>query len=238
MKPEGKARKVWEENKVFKDVFDKNTVETVWKLIRQGEIDGLDHIVSKGKEANVFRGLKKGKPRACKIYRVETSSFKTMHEYLEGDKRFEHVKNTKRDLVNAWCSKEFKNLGIAFKTGCHAPRPFKAMNNVLVMEFLGNEQAAPMLKDVRLDDWEGVFMVLIKDLKKLFRAGIVHADVSEYNILYWKQRPFMIDMGQGVLKTHPSAKHFLERDCENVARFFSQKGLKTTTKQVLEEITS
>lgn len=224
--------------KIFKEVFDKSTIDAIWKLIRKGEIDGLDHIISTGKEANVFKTLLKDKPRACKIYRYETSSFPNMWDYVQGDPRFEDVKKTRRELVKAWCRKEFKNLELARRAGCKVPKPYAFLSNVLVMEFIGDEEGAPMLKDIVLDDYESAFWMIANDLKKLYKNELVHADVSEYNVLIWQGEAWLIDMGQGVLRSHPKADEFLKRDVKNLVRYFKEHGVKCSEKEILSHITA
>lgn len=224
--------------RIFKEVFDKSTVDAIWKLIRKKEMDGLEHIVNTGKEANVFRALFGDKARACKIYRYETSSFDSMWKYIQGDKRFEDVRHNKRELVNAWCKKEYKNLELARKAGCRVPRPHAFLKNVLIMDFIGEEQAAPMLKDIKLDDYESAYWMIANDMQKLYEAGLVHADISEYNVLIWQGETWLIDMGQAVLTSHPHSQEFLERDVKNLVRYFKEQGIKCDEKNTLKHITS
>lgn len=228
-----------EDRKIEKEVFDEFTAGTVWKLAVKGRLDYLGGVVSTGKEANVFKGWnREGEVRAYKIYRMETSDFQAMWKYIEGDRRFEKVSPKKRQIVLAWCRKEFKNLEIAYNAGCRVPKPHFHLNNILVMDFIGGEYGAPLLKDVALDDAEGTYWLVAKDMKNLYAAGLVHADLSEFNLLWWKEKPWMIDIGQGVPLSHPRATEFLERDCTNIAKFFGKLGVKTTAKQLLDYITS
>ncbi|MCD4740068.1 serine protein kinase RIO [archaeon] len=226
-----------EQRKIFKDVFDKSTIDAIWKLIRKKELDGLDYLISTGKEANVFRVLLKEKPRACKIYRYETTSFPNMGEYIQGDPRFEIRKN-RRDLIKAWCKKEFKNLELARNAGCRVPRPYAAHSNVLIMQFIGDKEAAPTLKETILDDYKSAFWMIANDLKKMYQAGLIHADLSEYNVLIWKGETWIIDMGQSVLLSHPKAKEFLKRDIKNMIKYFKEHGIKYTEKELHKHITT
>ncbi|MCD6414233.1 MAG: serine protein kinase RIO [Candidatus Diapherotrites archaeon] len=230
--------KLKERTKIYKSVFDKPTVDTIWKLIRKGEMDGLEHIISTGKEADVYRALLEGNPRACKIYRYETTSFRNMWEYIEGDRRFTELTRSRRKLITIWCRKEFRNLQTAFNAGCSVPEPFAVLNNVLVMEFIGGDDAAPSLRLAKLPDYEKALQEIIEDIKRLHRAGIVHADLSEYNILVWKNKLWMIDMGQSVPTSHPKATEFLRRDVSNICRYFKKIGVKTDEKDIFDYITS
>jgi len=111
------------------------------------------------------------------------------------------------------------------------------------MEFLGEDEIpAPTLADIGLElkelvDVEKLFDEVIDDVKKLYkRAELVHADLSEYNIVLFKDMPYFIDMGQSVLRDHPYAKKYLERDLRNVLRFFLRFGVKADLEALIEEI--
>ncbi|MFC2175160.1 serine protein kinase RIO [archaeon] len=225
-----------EQRRIEKEVFDEFTADTVWKLARKGYLDYLGGVVSTGKEANVFKGWNRdGVAKAYKIYRIETSNFQSMWEYIEGDRRFEHVRPVKRHIVLAWCQKELKNLQTAHRAGCRVPKPVFSLNNILIMQFIGGEFGAPLLKDVELDEPSQVYDLLAEDMKKLYAAGLIHADLSEFNVLWWQEKPWIIDIGQGVPLSHPKADDFLKRDCENVGKYFKKLGV--DTKGLYEQIT-
>ena len=227
-----------ESRKIEKEVFDDFTANTVWKLAIKGRIDYLGGVVSTGKEANVFKGWDRdGNVGAYKIYRMETSDFQAMWKYIEGDRRFEKTSPKKRQIVLAWCQKEFKNLDIARKAGCRVPEPHFHLNNILIMDFIGDEHGAPLLKDVELESPDDVHWLVAKDMKNLYAAGLVHGDLSEFNLLWWDEKPWMIDMGQGVPLNHPRAREFLERDCNNIAKYFAKLGVKTSGGELLDYIT-
>ncbi|MCD6522267.1 MAG: serine protein kinase RIO [Candidatus Diapherotrites archaeon] len=237
VRKEEEREKDREQRKIMEDVFDNYTAESVMKLIARGYIDGLQYCVSKGKEANVFRAVTRGgKARACKIYRVETSDFKAMWKYLEGDRRFENVKHNRRQIVLAWCQKEFKNLQIAYEAKCNVPKPYAYFRNALVMEFIGGEYAAPLLKDAAIENLEKTFWKIIEDVKTLLKNDLVHGDLSEFNILYWNEQPYIIDMGQAVLVSHPNADEFLERDIRNLCKFFKKRGYETKPEEILKYV--
>ena len=108
--------------------------------------------------------------------------------------------------------KEFKNLKLAEKGEVRVPSPFEVRNNVLVMEFIGDIEGvpAPRMKDIPPDDPEKVFHTIIEYVSRLYhKAKLVHADLSEYNVLMDKNMPVLIDLAQGVLIDHPHSKKFL-----------------------------
>jgi RIO kinase 1 len=229
--------------KVREEVFDEPTLKALYRLASSGLIQALGGVISTGKEANVFHALGPDRRElAIKIYRIKTSDFKAMNDYILGDHRFAHVRRTKKDVVFAWTKKEFRNLTRALKARVRVPEPLKYRENVLVMEFMGKDGVAfPLLKQAidSLENVEEVYQTTIEFMKRLYNdARLVHADLSEYNILVdERDRPVFIDMGQSVLTEHPRAREFLRRDVSNVIKFFNESGLKASETAVLREIT-
>ncbi len=232
--------KTEKDKKIFAQVFDFRTLNVIQELANKGWFYKLEHIISTGKEAHVFKAVDvNGEPRAVKIYKIETSLFKNMMKYIEGDIRFSKVKKDKQDIVFTWAKKEFKNLSKARDAGIQCPSPLAFKENVLVMKFLGNEDAAPLLREVRLSEEEkiSVYNQIIENVAKLFfKADLIHADLSEYNMIYWNEKVYFIDFGQGVLRNHPKAKEFFENDVKNLTHFFRKLGLNKNLDQVFKEI--
>lgn len=75
-------------------------------------------------------------------------------------------------------------------------------------------------------------------MRRLYDAGLVHGDLSEYNIVVHDSQLWLLDLGQAVTVHHPNSREFLERDCENVANFFSRQGLDTDSEELLDHVTS
>jgi len=151
-----------------------------------------------------------------------------MLPYIEGDPRFAHVRRGTRSLVYTWAQKEFKNLQRASNVGVRVPKPIAVSKNVLIMEFIGEEGvSAPLLKETILQKPREIYQKLLTYVKKLYQeAKLVHADLSEYNIMIWKDEPVLFDFSQAVLLEHPMANKFLQRDLENLYRYF--RGLDVT----------
>ena len=229
-----------QDQKIFSQVFDEITLNTVHSLATKGWFDKVESPVSTGKEAYVFKAVDKNRNSiAVKVYKVEASDFKAMMQYLSGDYRFKKVKKDKRSIVYAWTRKEYKNLERAVKAKVNVPLPIAFKNNVLVMSFIGKgEKAAPLLKDVKLKgkELEKAFGQVIQDMARLYDAGLVHSDLSQFNMLYWQKKVYFIDIGQAVLLDHPQARRFFERDCQNIASYFRKRGLPTTKEQVYEAV--
>jgi RIO kinase 1 len=148
-----------------------------------------------------------------------------MIPYIEGDPRFTHIRRDTRSLIYTWAQKEFKNLQRAKDAGVKVPEPLAIQKNVLIMKFIGkNGIRAPLMKETILEDSEKIFRLLVKYIKRLYRkGGLVHADLSEYNVMIWKKRPVVFDVAQSVLIKHPMADIFMRRDLGNLHRYFKRK---------------
>jgi RIO kinase 1 len=224
--------------KLESEVFDRTSLLILSKLIGKGIFETLDYPISTGKEANVFRATTaSGTYLAVKIYKLETTHFMRRKEYLEGDPRFRKFRRTEREFVTAFAQKEFKNLLICERAKVHAPRPIIQEKNVLVLEFLGKGGLpyTPLneLGPSSLSQLKGI----LGDLRKLYKAGLVHADASEYNVLVGP-KPYLIDFGQGVVLTHPRAEEYLERDVRNLVSYFSKHGFRMDGNEALRYVKS
>ncbi len=251
--PKGKKRKKdYRELKTEEYVFEPVTLETLYKFAKKGIIKALGGPVSRGKEAIVFHALGDADEElAIKIYKLSTSNFNAMLDYIIGDPRFTHIKKDRRSVVFTWARKELKNLKRAYNAGVPVPRPIACINNVLIMEFVGKGGiAAPRLRDippellVRDFELDELLKLIISYLKTLYKdAGMVHADLSEFNILMQgyeggeeEVKPVLIDLGQALLLEHPNADAFLRRDVENILLFFNRLGLKCSVEEMIRWI--
>src|SRR3989344_1054182 len=221
--------------KTFAKVFDQNTIMACHKLSTKGLFDVVEYLINVGKEAHVFRARdSSGNFRAVKIYKTETSDFKHMDKYLVGDERFRDVRRDKRDIVFAWTRKEHNNLDLMAKAGVRVPLPYGFHENLLVMEFIGREGvAAKTLFAGGCRDYEKAHETVVDWMARLyFKANLIHADLSEYNVLVNvdardREELVLIDCGQSVLASHPMAQEFFERDVRNVAKYFQKQGVDT-----------
>ncbi len=228
-----------EDRKTYDEVFDKSTLLILYKMITKGVITTLDYPISTGKEGNVFRATgEKGEPYAVKIYRTSTSTYKNLTKYITGDPRFRNIPKDKRGIIFLWAQKEYKNLFRMHDAAIRSPRPVKLIKNVLVMEYIGDEERpAPMLKDTTLSDPQKSFESIKKTTRKLFqKAQLVHGDLSEYNILVEKDECYLIDVGQSVVLEHPLASDLLIRDATNISRYFRKLGVKIEENEFLDYV--
>lgn len=239
LKKEERVERDADQRKTYDEVFDQITLMNIYKLIIGKNLDTLDHPISTGKEANVFHGTTpEGGAVAVKIYRVATATYRDFRKYIEGDPRFRGIKTDHRSLVYTWSRKEFKNLQRMTDHGVRVPRPYTYNHNILIMEFIGDEKgAAPMLKDITLENPEECLDMIIDSMTTLYgKCRLVHGDMSEYNILIPDNDVVIIDVGQSVVLDHPMAEELLVRDVNNLKRYFRKYGLKLDTDEVLGRI--
>ena len=215
--------------KVEESVFDEATYAALYKLVQDGHIDAFGGPISTGKEANVYTALAGDTEVALKVYRINASDFREMGEYLQGDPRLEEVAGNKRAIVIAWVRREFANLRRARRAGVRVPEPLAVERNVLVMEYLGTETGrARRLTEVHIENPQTAYEVIREYMLRLYDAGMVHGDLSAFNIVVHDSQLYIIDVGQAVTVHHPNSDDFLDRDCENVATFFARQGVETS----------
>jgi RIO kinase 1 len=227
------------ERKTVEEVFDKATNFALNELMARGELSYLNGVVRAGKEARVYWGVAAdGTPRAVKIYLTASAEFKKRMRYVAGDKRFKQLPGSIRQMIRLWVQKEYKNLRLAAEAGIRVPEAYAFNENIIVMEFIGEPPApAPIFAEAEVDalDYEWT-MKMIRELYK--KAGLVHADLSEYNI--FKPAPeerVLFDMGSAVLSSHPESKELLLRDITNMVRFFKKRGVyQKEPEQILETV--
>lgn len=216
------------EHRLESDVFDRQSLFAISKLRQQGHFETVDYPVAKGKEANVFCATtKEGTKVAIKMYRIETSNFIRMHEYIDGDPRFSGTSRKRFETILAWTRKEYSNLKSFHAAGVAVPRPIAFLRNIVVMEFFGEANIAfSTLEQMGSEQPEKDFQFMLEQVKKIYQAGFVHGDISEYNILVTDDGLKLLDCAQAVLLAHPRADDFLRRDVENLVRFFKKQGAK------------
>ena len=205
-------------SKVFSHVFDEETLRNVNKLQGDGYISNLLGPIGTGKESYVFysRDLH-DKLVAVKIHRHNIDAFKSIPSYirLRGRKSGGFIKQ-----INDWTRFEYNFLSKAYKLGVNAPEPIRCYENIIVMQFIGTEGdiAKQAIKDDNfdVDRWYKLITKIIIDMAK---NGMIHGDLSPYNILNYSGEPFIIDFSQA-LKLSSSTVNFLIRDITNINNWF------------------
>ncbi len=217
-----------EDYQVVEDVFDMPTLMVITKMVNDGILKSVRIHFASGKESKLYIAeTPAGKYVAVKIYLTVSSEFKKRMQYIAGDPRFTDIKKDTRSFIATWAKKEFKNLKTAHDAGVRVPAPIAVEKNVLVMEFIGDDDgnvATPLAEsEVTQDDYDEVIkqMVMLRQ-----NAGLVHADLSEYNIFKNLEGEVMLfDFGSAVDVRHPNSKQFLVRDIQNVNRFFAKRDI-------------
>ncbi len=231
-----------EKEKVKKRIKDEDIVKTVDEVIDSFTNYHLDKLINKkiikeikgsfssGKESKLYWGKGYNNEEiAIKIFLTSAAEFrKSIKEYIIGDPRFQSIPNKFRSLIYLWAKKEYTNLNKLKKNGVNVPEPKGLSGNVLVMEFIGeNGYRAPLINEIYKELSEEEIQNIYNDIKEniikmVCNAKIVHADLSEYNIMYWKSKPYIIDVSQSIDINHPNALSYLKRDLKNVYSFFSK----------------
>ena len=242
-------------------VLDPRTRMILLQMINRNIVSEIHGCLSTGKEANVYHavcdppdaeqehGLSMLQ-RAIKVYKTSILVFKDRDKYVTGEHRFKQGfnKGSNRSMVKVWAEKEMRNLRRIYAAGLPCPEPVHLRLHVLVMGFLGNEKGvpAPRLKDVVLegDDvdarWTSLYLDLVGYIIVLYRScELVHADLSEYNVLYHQDKLWLIDVSQSVEHDHPRSLEFLRMDIKNVNDFFRRKGVLVLSEKIsFDHVTS
>jgi RIO kinase 1 len=223
----------------MEEVFDRLTLQAIHKLFNRGIIKEIEGVVNAGKEARIYWGLDpEGRELAIKIYYTKTADFRRgMLKYMVGDPRFKKIRRNPRSIVYTWAQKEFKNLQLVTRAGVNSPEPIDIYRNVLVMTFIGEDGIpAPLLKEVELQDPLEFYKTLLDETRIMYLdAGLVHGDLSEYNIMVWKNKPVIFDISQAMLTVHPLSEELIERDIRNINSYFARLGIDVFEEEKIEE---
>jgi RIO kinase 1 len=211
--------------------------ERLQPLIDEGLIDTVVRQLMSGKEAMVFVVRCGDETRCAKVYKEATHrSFRQAVDYTENRK----VKNTRQARAMAkgsrygresqeaaWQSAEVDALYRLAAAGVRVPKPHNFHDGVLLMELVTDEHgdAAPRLNDVAFTSDQALahHASLLTEVVRMLCAGVVHGDLSEFNILLAADGPVIIDLPQAVdAAGNNHAKRMLLRDVENLRDFFGR----------------
>jgi len=227
-----------EEYEALEEVFDKPTLMLIYRMLNRGILSELGGVISAGKESRVYYGKVDGREVAVKIYLTGSAEFrKGMIPYIVGDYRFSHIKRGMRNLVSVWARKEFVNLREFMRAKVAVPEPLHVEGNVLVMRFIGEGGVrAPLLSEIDLSNPAETYEILIGFVRLMVKnAGLVHGDLSEYNVMMHEGTPYVIDVSQSLPISHPLAIELLTRDIGNINRFFNRLGVKVIDRNIFVE---
>ena len=235
-------------------VLDPRTRMILLQMINRSIVSEVNGCLSTGKEANVYHALSTANGndddssseihRAIKVYKTSILVFKDRDKYVTGEYRFKqgYSKSNNRAMVKVWAEKEMRNLKRIYASGIPCPQPICLRLHVLVMGFLGDDEGipAPRLKDVTLEGsntdsiWRALYIQLVGYMRVMYQTcRLVHADLSEYNILYHQNKLWIIDVSQSVEHDHPRSLEFLRMDIKNVSDFFQRKGVDTLSERAI-----
>lgn len=236
--------------------MDGNVRLLISKAINSGLIQYCNGIVKEGKEAVVYHAeagtQSEGFDVAIKVFK-RIQEFRNRNMYIDDDPRYHGRKfrnADKREQVELWTEKEYRNLVRAQRAGIAVPTPLMQKENVLFMRFLGDGGwPASQLRELELKQrskkWTILYVQTIVAIRKLYHcARLVHGDLSEFNILVCPMSQVenamdksdeakddlqivLIDFGQAVERKHPSASELLLRDLSNVNNFFTNQEIVT-----------
>ena len=225
-------RKRSELDEVLEEVFDQKTLMTIYELMNRKLIKDFYGVVSAGKESRIYYA-KGGNDEdlAVKIYLITSAEFKkTRSMYIAYDPRFQKIPRDFRDFIYLWARREYRNLEAAHEAGVPVPKPYFVRNNVLGMQFIGEDgKRYPLLTEVELEPelYPKIYKQVIDAVKKLYRgAKLIHGDLSEYNIFITPEdKIILIDLSQAVRIEQPVADELLLRDLKNIVRYFGKMGV-------------
>ncbi|MEI6270483.1 MAG: PA4780 family RIO1-like protein kinase [Methylococcaceae bacterium] len=213
------------------------TPKSLEPLVRDGLVDEVIRPLKSGKEAAVYVVLSEGEIRCAKVYKeANKRGFHKQSLYQEGRK----VRNTRqaramekntrfgrKQQEEVWQNAEVDALYRLAAAGVRVPQPYNFVEGVLLMELVTDEHgsAAPRLNDLVLSREQALeyHTILIKEVVRMLCAGIVHGDLSEFNVLVDAHGPVIIDLPQAVdAAANNNAPGMLERDVNNMAAYFGR----------------
>lgn len=206
-------------------------------LVDDGLVDDVISRLMSGKEADVYVVRCGSNIRCAKVYKDAVKrSFKQAVQYQEGRK----VRNSRRARAmgkgskfgrkqqeETWQNAEVDALYLLAGAGVRVPQPYDCLNGVLLMELITDEHGdvAPRLNDISMSAEQARedHALVMHDVKRMLCAGIVHGDLSEFNVLVDENGPVIIDLPQAVnAAANNSAQSMLERDVNNMTRYYGQ----------------
>ena len=211
--------------------------ESLAALLDYGIIQEVVAPLMSGKEAQVYVVVAGGEECVAKVYKeAHQRTFKHRSSYTEGrrtrntrdqraiSKRTQHGRQKDED---AWRSTEVDTIYRLRDAGVRVPEPINFADGVLVMEFVKDSggRAAPRLGDLTFSAGEAreIYLALIREVVRMLSAGVIHGDLSDFNVLMSHDGPVVIDFPQSVDPAHnPNGRELLLRDVENLHRFLAR----------------
>lgn len=228
------------EHSTAEQAVDPRTRLLMYKMVNAGVLENINGCISTGKESVVFHAdggrMEEGEQPVpdevvLKVFKTTLNEFKNRDRYIKDDYRFKDrfSKLNPRKVIRLWAEKEMHNLTRMKKAEIPCPEVVLLKKHILVMSFIGKDHVpAPKLKDVMLssEDMKNAYYQVLHVMQQLYQeCNLVHADLSEYNMLWHEGKVWLIDVSQSIEPTHPHGLEFLFRDCRNVSTFFQKRGV-------------
>ena len=199
-------------------------------LCRSGEQVKTPLIAAKVFRPRMLRNLKNDQ-----LYRQERAVLDENGNRIHdlGMLKAQHKRSVYGEQIRhqSWLAFEFQTLKTLHAAGADVPRPYEMSENAILMGYIGNNaSAAPTLNTITLDpkDARRVFERILRNVEIMLTHGIVHGDLSAYNVLYWERRITLIDFPQVVSPTgHRSAYPIFRRDITRVCEYFARQGMRS-----------
>jgi RIO kinase 1 len=168
------------------DLHEAGYHTTIEAMLSAGLATEVTGLISAGKEADVYLAGYNGAPIAVKVYRF----YRTSHR---------GGRPIKQDSTGWLAAQEYEMTRQAWKGGARVPAPARRVENMFSMRYLGGEDGpAPRLHDVELEDPDDFLGKVLAGVETLARAGVVHSDLSAYNILVHQGEPWFIDLSEAI----------------------------------------
>lgn len=202
----------------------------IWDFMNNGVIDRVGGIIGEGKEAVVLLAEKEGRRYAIKLHRYYSAEFRRIKRSLSyavirwWKRRIRRVYRPV-DVVRAKAQVEYYVLK-KLHGHVNVPEPVAINRHAVVMSFIGEDIPAPLLAEVEVEEW--MKEEVMKNYEKTLKLGIVHGDMSEYNVMVW-DKCYLIDWPQAVPRDFEGAEELIRRDMKNLERFFRRAQLSSSS---------
>ncbi len=189
-------------------------------LVKAEMLEYLGPSIGIGKEADVYEGVTPDDTKvAVKFHRIGRTSFrdtKRKREYLADH---DHTSWLYQSRLAA--ETEYEALSLMHEAGVQTPNPIYQNRHTIIMQYIKGIELSEILV---IENAEIFLMEILDNLKKAYEAGVIHSDISEYNILIDDNTEvWIIDWPQYITSDHPNADETLERDVKNITYFFERK---------------
>jgi len=203
-------------------------------LSKRKSVEAIGGVIAQGKESDIYEALAPGGVRIiAKFFRLGRVSFRQVRRkrLFIGSRR--HISWLYKSRLAA--SNEFKALEILYKHGLFTPKPIDSNRHVVIMSYING---VPLYTVGELDNPAGVFKDIVNNLGLALSIGLVHGDLSEYNVMLTpEQLTYIIDWVQWVDVNHPNANILLKRDVKNIVQYFARRyGFRSDVDKIYDEL--